>query len=80
MARPSGHELSPTAWDDTLRLSGLSLTVAAERAEIPRATVSGLYHGHHKASVPTCHKLAAAVGVHPHTLFPTLRRTAEAVA
>lgn len=73
MARPSGHKLSVRAWEDMLRYSGLSLTQVAERAGIPRATVSSLLGGFHNASVPIAHKLAAAVGCHPETLFPTLQ-------
>lgn len=73
MARPQGHRLSPAAWDDLLRLSGLSLTQIAERSEIPRPTLSSLLGGHHRASVPMCHRLADAIGCHPQTLFPTLR-------
>lgn len=74
MARPAGHKLSPTAWDDMVRLAGTSLTAVAERSEIPRATLSSLLGGHHRASVPMAHKLASALGCHPQTLFPTLRQ------
>ena len=74
MARPAGHKLSPTAWDDIVRLSGLSLTQVSERSEIPRPTLSSLLGGHHKASVPMAHKLAATLSCHPETLFPTLRQ------
>lgn len=80
MARPAGHELSARAWDDILRLSGVSLTQVADRAEIPRPTLSSMYGGHHKASVPVAHKLAHALGVHPETLFPTLRVKADEAA
>lgn len=73
MARPSGHKLSAYAFEDMLRYSGLSLTQAAERAEIPRATVSSLLGGHHRASVPMAHRLAGALNCHPETLFPTLQ-------
>lgn len=72
MPRPTGHKLSRPALDDILRLSGLSLTQLAELADVPRATVSSLYGGHHRASVPTCHKLARAADCDPRTLFPTL--------
>jgi transcriptional regulator with XRE-family HTH domain len=80
MARPQGHELSPDAWDDILRLTGMSLTQVADRAEIPRPTLSSMLGGHHKASVPVAHKIAAAVGVKPVTLFPTLRPAPVKVA
>lgn len=73
MARPRGHRLSPTAWEDILSLRGDSLTAVAERAGIPRATLSGLVGGHHGAATPIAHKLALALGCHPETLFPTLR-------
>lgn len=73
MARPRGHRLSPSAWEDVLTLRGDSLTAVAERADIPRATLSGLVGGHARASVPVAHQLAAAIGCHPETLFPTLR-------
>lgn len=73
MARPSGHLLSPKAFGDVLRYSGLSITQVAERSEIPRATVSSLLGGFHRASVPNCHRLAQAMGCDPETLFPTLR-------
>lgn len=72
MARPAGHPLNRAAWDDMLRLTGLSLTQVSELSEIPRATISGLYGGHHKASTPMAHRVAAAIGCHPGTLFPSL--------
>jgi transcriptional regulator with XRE-family HTH domain len=81
VARPAGHPLNRHAWDDLLRLTGLSLTQVAELAELPRPTVSSLLGGHHKASTPTAHRIAAAIGCHPATLFPTLGPTSiEAVA
>lgn len=80
MARPKGHRLSPEAWDDILRLSGLSLTQVSERSGIPRPTVSSLLGGHHKASVPQAHRLADAVGCRAATLFPSLRPSDELVA
>ena len=76
MARPAGHRLSPEAWDDILRLTGTSLTEVAERADIPRPTLSSLLGGYHSASVPMAHKLATALGCNPQTLFPTLRKEA----
>lgn len=82
MARPRGHPLSPSAWSDVLTLKGESLTDVATRAGIPRATVSALVGGNSRASVPLAHQLAHALGVHPETLFPTLRSVTfvEAVA
>lgn len=77
MARPKGHTLSAQAWDDILRLTGKSLTQVAERADIPRPTLSSLLGGHHSASVPMAHRIAAALDVHPATLFPTLRAATE---
>ncbi len=79
MARPAGHQLNRAAWEDVLKLAGLSLTQVAELSEVPRATLSGLLGGHHKASVPMAHRVATAIGVQPATLFPTLV-AAEAVA
>jgi len=73
MARPQGHRLSPEAFGDVLNLTGLTLTEASERSEIPRPTLSSLLGGFHRASVPMAHKLATALGVHPQTLFPSLR-------
>jgi plasmid maintenance system antidote protein VapI len=72
MPRPPGHKLSRVAWDDVLRMAGLSLTQVADMAEVPRPTLSSLLGGHHKASVPMAHKIAGAVGCHPGTLFPTI--------
>lgn len=72
MPRPSGYELNRSAWDDVLRLSGLTLTRVAELAEVPRPTLSSLIGGHHKASVPMAHRIAKALGCRPETLFPDL--------
>lgn len=72
MARPSGHRLNRAAWEDILALRGLTLTQVAEMAEVPRPTLSALLGGHNRASVPATHKIAAALGVQPATLFPTL--------
>lgn len=55
-----------------LRITGLSLTEIAERADVPRATLSGLVGGHHRASRPVAHRLALALDVHPGTLFEGL--------
>ena len=78
MPRPSGFSLNAQAWEDVLRLTGLSLTQVAERSGVPRPTISSLLGGHHKASVPMAHRVASAVGVHAETLFPDLRpRVAE---
>lgn len=72
MARPAGHLLHRPAWEDVLRLRGLSLTEVSDLAEIPRSTISSLLGGHHRASVPQAHKIARALGCNPETLFPTL--------
>lgn len=72
MARPAGYLLSGLAWEDALKWRGLSLTEVAERADIPRPTLSSLLGGYHKASAPTAHRLAAALDVHAVTLFPGL--------
>jgi plasmid maintenance system antidote protein VapI len=78
MARPAGHLLNRAAWDDLLRLKGLSLTEVADKAEVPRSTLSSLLGGHHRASVPMAHRIAAAVDCHPETLFPTLSTSVSA--
>lgn len=72
MARPAGHALNRWAWDDLLRFTGLTLSAVADRADVPRATLSGLVGGHHRASKPVAHRLAVALDVHPGTLFPDL--------
>lgn len=73
MPRPRGHRLSPDAWEDSLAHAGLSLTEAAERSGIPRATLSGLLGGYSRASLPQATSLANTLGVRPATLFPTIR-------
>lgn len=73
MARPAGYEMSREAWDDVLALSGRSLTEVASLAEVPRPTLSSLYGGHSRASLPMCHRIASGAGCHPATLFPALR-------
>jgi len=73
MARPSGFRLSAEAWHDITRLTGLTLTEIADRSDIPRPTLSSLLGGHHKASLPMCHRIAATMSVNPRTLFPELR-------
>jgi transcriptional regulator with XRE-family HTH domain len=72
MARPRGHALSLPAWEDALRLTGRHLTQVAEISEVPRATLSALRGGHHRASTSTAAAIANALGVAPGTLFPTL--------
>jgi transcriptional regulator with XRE-family HTH domain len=72
MARPAGHALNESAFDDLLALKGLSITELAERSGVPRPTISGLRGGFQKASVPACHRIAIAMGVQASTLFPTL--------
>lgn len=79
MPRPAGHLLNRDAWDDVLVLAGLTLSQVAELAEVPRPTLSSLLGGHHRASVPTAHRIATAVGVRVGTLFPTLGRDANAL-
>lgn len=72
MARPAGHKLNRSAWEDLLELKGLNLTTVAELSGIPRPTLSSLLGGHHKAAVPQAHRLAEAIGCRPATLFPSL--------
>src|SRR5690606_18061268 len=73
MARPKGHRMSPKAWEDVLNLRGTTLTEVAKRADLQRATLSGLTGGHARASVPMARRVADALGVHVETLFPTMR-------
>lgn len=73
MARPKGLRLSPSAWNDVLRLKRLTLSEVAELADINRATISGLVGGHARASLPMARQLADALEVDAETLFPTLR-------
>lgn len=72
MARPKGHKLNARAWDDMVRMSGTSLTQVANSSDIPRPTLSGVVSGNQRASVPMAHRIAAAIGCHVETLFPTL--------
>lgn len=88
MPRPAGHLLNRDAFQDFLDRTGLSITEVADRADLPRSTVSALLGGFSKAATPNAHKIAAAVGCRPGTLFPTLipdfiaapKSKAEAVA
>ena len=72
MPRPAGHRLSPDAWTDVLTLAGLNLTQAAERCGVPRATLSSLVGGNHRASVPVAKQIADGLGVSARTLLPSL--------
>lgn len=72
MARPKGFRLSAQAFDDALRFSQTSITEASKRSGLPRATVSSLVGGFHRASLPQAEILAGALDVHVETLFPTL--------
>jgi transcriptional regulator with XRE-family HTH domain len=72
MGRPAGHRLNRAAWEDLLRIKGLTLTQVAELSDVNRATLSSLLGGHHGASTPAAHRIAAAIGVQPATLFPSL--------
>lgn len=80
MPRPAGHKLNRAAWDDFLKVRGLSLTDVSKRAEIPRPTLSSLLGGFHSASVPKAHRIAAALDCNPQTLFPTLGADSAQVA
>jgi plasmid maintenance system antidote protein VapI len=78
MARPAGHKLNRAAFEDMLKVRGLSITELHERTEIPRATISSLLGGFHAASIPTAHRLALGLDCQPQTLFPTLGSSVEA--
>lgn len=72
MPRPAGHLLNRDAFQDFLDRTGLSLTEVADRADLPRSTVSALLGGYSRAATPNAHKIATAIGCRPQTLFPTL--------
>lgn len=72
MPRPAGHLLNRDAFQDRLDQTGLSITEVADRADLPRSTVSALLGGFSKAATPNAHKIAAALGSRPASLFPTL--------
>jgi plasmid maintenance system antidote protein VapI len=75
MPRPRGFRLSRAAFDDCIEHAGLTLTQAADRADIPRASLSALVGGHSRAAMPTVKQLADALGCRQATLFPTLTHT-----
>lgn len=72
MPRPAGHRLNREAFRDLLDRTGLSVSDVADLADLPRSTISALLGGHSKAATPNAHRIAAAVGCRPGTLFPTL--------
>lgn len=72
MPRPAGHLLNREAFAELLDRTGLTLTDVADRADLPRSTVSALVGGHSRAATPNAHKIALAIGCRPATLFPTL--------
>ena len=72
MPRPRGHNLNPDVLDDYMEQSGKTLSQVADDADMPRATLSGLYGLHHAASAPVAHQLAQATGRRVGALFPTL--------
>lgn len=72
MARPRGHQINPSAFEDFLRLTGKSLSEVADSAEVPRPTLSAIVGRHNRASGPVATKIAEALDVQPSTLFPTL--------
>lgn len=72
MPRPAGHQLNRDAFQDFLDRTGLTITEVADRADLPRSTISALLGGHSKAATPNAHRIALAIGCRPGTLFPTL--------
>lgn len=72
MPRPAGHQLNRDAFQDFLDRTGLSITEVADRADLPRSTISALLGGHSRAATPSAHRIATAIGCRPGTLFPTL--------
>jgi DNA-binding Xre family transcriptional regulator len=71
MARPRGHRLSLPAFEDTVARRPVTVTELAEQTGIPRATLSSLIGGHHRASLSMVRRIADALLVQPGTLFPT---------
>lgn len=81
MARPRGHYLNPDRLDEYMADKGKSLTDVASAADIPRATLSGLYGQHHAASVVIANQLAVSTGIALGSLFPMAsRRWAPAIS
>lgn len=72
MPRPAGHLLNRDAFQDFLDRTGLSLTEVADRADLPRSTVSALLGGYSRAATPNAYKIATAIGCRAETLFPDL--------
>ncbi len=72
MARPAGHALNQSAFDDLLLIRRTTLTELAETSKIARPTLSSLVAGNHRASLPMADRLATALGVNVETLFPTV--------
>ena len=72
MARPAGHQLNVSAFEDFCELTGTTATAVAEKANLRPSTVFGWTGGHYRASERMARRFAAALGVRPRTLFPTL--------
>lgn len=72
MPRPKGYRISRPALLDLLEARRLSLTELAAFSGVKLATLSGLAHSNHNASVTTVEALASALSCSAETLFPEL--------
>lgn len=79
MARPMGHRLNVTAWEDFVTRTGRTVQQVADatgdaddEGSVSAATIRSLLSGHHKASPEQAHRISEAAGLHAATLFPSL--------
>jgi len=72
MARPRGFLLSAPAFRALLAAKGLTQRDIAGRSELSVQTISALYRHSTRASAPTAHAVARAIGVEPEALFPEM--------
>jgi transcriptional regulator with XRE-family HTH domain len=77
VARPAGYKINRTAWEDLLKLQGLTVSTVAEKTDLRHSTISNIANGNSGASAPMAHKIAQAVGVRPATLFPGIAPDAD---
>ena len=72
MGRPGDTVCRRRRGPTQLRYAGLTLTETAERAGIPRPTLSSLLGGYHRATATQARRIASTLGCHPETLFPSM--------
>lgn len=75
MARPAGHRINSTAWEDFVTRSGRTVQQVADASGddgVSASTIRGLLGGFYKASPEQAHRIAEAAGLHVGTLFPSL--------